>query len=66
MRSSPRALAPFSPTAQLAFVVVGPAVDLKLVALQTGTFGRGFAVRFAPLTFFVAVITAIIAGAVML
>ncbi len=59
-------LAPFSPTAQLAFVVVGPAVDLKLVALQTGTFGRGFAVRFAPLTFAVAVTTAIIAGAVIL
>ncbi len=30
-------------------------VDLKLVALQAGTFGRQFAVRFAPLTLLVAV-----------
>ncbi len=28
----------FSPTAKLAFLVVGPMVDLKLIALQTGTF----------------------------
>lgn len=48
-------LTQFSRTAQLAFMVVGPAVDIKLVALQTGTFGRRFAVRFAPLTFLVAV-----------
>ncbi|MEW6474806.1 MAG: permease [Actinomycetota bacterium] len=48
-------LVQFSPTARLAFMVVGPAVDLKLVALQVGTFGRSFAVRFAPATFAVAV-----------
>jgi hypothetical protein len=29
-------------------------VDVKLFALQAGTFGRGFAVRFAPATFLVA------------
>ena len=29
----------FSPTARLAFMVVGPMVDVKLVALQAGTFG---------------------------
>jgi uncharacterized membrane protein YraQ (UPF0718 family) len=45
----------FSPAAILAFMVVGPMVDLKLVALQAGTFGRQFAVRFAPTTLVVAV-----------
>jgi uncharacterized protein len=55
-------LVQFSNTARLAFMVVGPAVDLKLVALQAGTFGRGFAVRFAPLTFLVAVVSAVMVG----
>jgi uncharacterized membrane protein YraQ (UPF0718 family) len=45
----------FSPVALLAFMVVGPMVDLKLVALQAGTFGRQFAIRFAPATLLVAV-----------
>ncbi len=45
----------FSPVALLAFMVVGPMVDLKLVALQAGTFGRSFAIRFAPTTLLVAV-----------
>jgi uncharacterized membrane protein YraQ (UPF0718 family) len=43
-------------TARLVFLVVGPAVDVKLIALQAGTFGRGFALRFAPATFAVAVL----------
>jgi hypothetical protein len=30
-------------------------VDVKLIALQAGTFGRRFAVRFAPLTLAVAI-----------
>ena len=47
---------------RLVFLVVGPAVDLKLVALQAGTFGRGFAARFAPLTLVVAVACAVVAG----
>jgi uncharacterized membrane protein YraQ (UPF0718 family) len=51
--------------AQLAFMVVGPVVDLKLIALQTGTFGRKFAVRFAPLTFVVAASCAIATGFVI-
>jgi uncharacterized membrane protein YraQ (UPF0718 family) len=50
-------LTEFSPTAKLAFMVVGPMVDLKLVALQAGTFGKSFAVRFAPTTLVVAVTT---------
>jgi uncharacterized membrane protein YraQ (UPF0718 family) len=48
-------LTQFSPTAKLAFLVVGPMVDIKLIALQAGVFGRRFAIRFAPLTFAVAV-----------
>lgn len=52
----------FSATAQLAFMVVGPMVDVKLVALQAGTFGRPFASRFAPLTFGVAVVCAGVVG----
>jgi uncharacterized membrane protein YraQ (UPF0718 family) len=59
-------LTSFSLTARLVFLVVGPAVDVKLVALQTGTFGRRFAVRFAPVTFVVAVAVAVAVGAVVL
>jgi uncharacterized membrane protein YraQ (UPF0718 family) len=32
----------FGPSAQLAFLVFGPMVDLKLLALYAGTFRRGF------------------------
>lgn len=59
-------LTQFSLSARLVFLVVGPAVDVKLVALQAGTFGRRFAVRFAPLTLLVAVACALAAGAVFL
>lgn len=47
---------------RLVFLVVGPAVDVKLIALQAGTFGRAFAVRFAPVTFLVAVGCALLVG----
>jgi uncharacterized membrane protein YraQ (UPF0718 family) len=50
----------FSPAALLAFMVVGPMVDLKLVALQAGTFGQQFAVRFAPVTLVVAVAVSVL------
>jgi uncharacterized membrane protein YraQ (UPF0718 family) len=53
----------FSPTARLAFMVVGPAVDIKLIALQHGTFGLRFTRVFAPTTFVVAVLCASVAGA---
>lgn len=43
---------------RLVFLVVGPAVDLKLFAMQAGMFGRAFAVRFAPTTFAVATLVA--------
>jgi uncharacterized membrane protein YraQ (UPF0718 family) len=56
----------FPMTARLVFLVVGPVVDLKLIALQSATFGRAFAVRFAPLTFAVAVAVAAATGAVLL
>jgi uncharacterized membrane protein YraQ (UPF0718 family) len=59
-------LTQFSLTSRLAFLVVGPMVDVKLVALQAGTFGRRFAVRFAPLTLVVAVGSAVVAGELLL
>jgi uncharacterized membrane protein YraQ (UPF0718 family) len=55
-------LTQFSLTARLAFLVVGPMVDIKLVALQAGTFGRAFAMRFAPVTFVVAMVVAALVG----
>ncbi len=52
----------FPLSARLAFLVVGPMVDLKLIALQAGTFGRAFALRFAPLTFVCAGSSAALVG----
>jgi uncharacterized membrane protein YraQ (UPF0718 family) len=59
-------LSQFSLTARLAFLVVGPMIDLKLFAMQAGTFGRGFALRFAPATFILAVGVSALVGAVLL
>lgn len=59
-------LSQFSLTARLAFLVVGPMIDLKLFAMQAGTFGRGFALRFAPATFVLAVLVSLLTGAVLL
>jgi uncharacterized membrane protein YraQ (UPF0718 family) len=59
-------LSQFSLTARLAFLVVGPMIDLKLFAMQVGTFGRGFAARFAPATFALAVLMSVLVGAVLL
>ncbi|WP_405970186.1 permease [Streptomyces sp. NBC_00988] len=56
----------FSPTARLAFMVVGPMVDLKLIALQAGTFGRAFAVRFSTATTVVAVAASVLIGGALL
>lgn len=55
-------LTQFSLSARLTFLVVGPMVDVKLIALQVGTFGRRFALRFAPLTFAVAVASSALIG----
>jgi uncharacterized protein len=51
---------------RLVFLVVGPAVDVKLFTLQAGTLGRRFALRFAPATFVVAVTCAVVSGVVFL
>jgi uncharacterized membrane protein YraQ (UPF0718 family) len=51
---------------RLVFLVVGPAIDIKLFVLQAGTLGRRFAVRFAPLTFVVAIACAVVVGTVVL
>ena len=58
-------LSQFSLTARLAFLVVGPMIDLKLFAMQTGTFGRRFATRFAPATFVLAIGVAVLVGEVL-
>ncbi|OBK66412.1 hypothetical protein A5653_19550 [Mycobacterium colombiense] len=47
---------------RLVFLVVGPAVDVKLFAMQAGMFGRAFAARFAPCTFVVATASACAIG----
>ena len=51
---------------RLVFLVVGPAVDVKLSAMQAGMFGRQFALRFGPATFVVATVTATVVGLVIL
>jgi hypothetical protein len=59
-------LSQFSLTSRLVFLVVGPMVDLKLISMQTGVFGRRFASRFAPATFVTAVLVGVAVGAVLL
>jgi uncharacterized protein len=59
-------LTQFSLTARLAFLVVGPMVDLKLIAMQAGSFGPRFAARFAPATFVVAVVISALVGWILL
>jgi uncharacterized membrane protein YraQ (UPF0718 family) len=59
-------LTQFSLTARLAFLVVGPMVDLKLFAMQVGSFGPRFATRFAPTTFVVAVSVSVLVGWMLL
>ena len=56
----------FSLTSRLVFLVVGPVIDLKLIALHTGIFGRAFAMVFVPVTFVVAVVSAVVVGQVVL
>jgi uncharacterized membrane protein YraQ (UPF0718 family) len=51
---------------RLVFLVVGPAVDVKLAAMQTGMFGRRFALRFGPATFVVATVVATVVGLIVL
>ena len=51
---------------RLVFLVVGPAFDVKLAAMQAGMFGRPFAVRFGPATFVVATVIATAVGLALL
>jgi len=51
---------------RLVFLVVGPAVDVKLLAMQSGMFGRAFAARFAPATLLVATAVATVVGVLVL
>jgi uncharacterized membrane protein YraQ (UPF0718 family) len=51
---------------RLVFLVVGPAVDVKLLAMQSGLFGRPFATRFAPATLVVATAVATLIGVLLL
>ncbi|GGN04310.1 permease [Streptomyces fuscichromogenes] len=55
-------LSAFPATARLAFMVVGPMVDLKLIALQAGTFGKSFALRFSSATWLVALSSSVLVG----
>jgi uncharacterized membrane protein YraQ (UPF0718 family) len=59
-------LSQFSLTSRLVFLVVGPMVDLKLIAMQTGVFGRRFMWRFAPTTFVAAIVVGAATGLVLL
>ncbi|MFK7919551.1 MAG: permease [Ilumatobacter sp.] len=56
----------FSLTSRLVFLVVGPVIDIKLIAMHAGVFGRRFAMIFAPVTFGVAIVVAVIVGQVLL
>lgn len=51
---------------RLVFLVVGPVVDVKQIALQLGTFGRSFVTRFAPTVFAVATCSAVAVGTLLL
>lgn len=59
-------LTAFSDTAKLVFLVVGPAMDLKLAAMEAGQFGKAFAMQFVPLVLVVAATVASIVGWVIL
>ncbi|BCB79330.1 permease [Phytohabitans flavus] len=59
-------LSQFSLTSRLVFLVVGPMVDLKLISMQAGVFGRRFAIRFAPATFAICVLIGVGVAAVVL
>jgi uncharacterized membrane protein YraQ (UPF0718 family) len=59
-------LSQFSLTARLVFLTVGPMVDLKLISMQAGVFGRRFAARFAPATFAAAILIGSVVAGVLL
>ena len=52
----------FSDTAKLVFLVVGPAMDVKLASMEAGTFGGGFARQFVPVVIGTAILCAVGVG----
>ncbi|WP_051067270.1 permease [Corynebacterium ciconiae] len=54
-----------SPTAQLVFVVVGPMVDIKLIAMQYGMWGKDFVLRFVPFALAFSILSAVIVGGIV-
>jgi uncharacterized protein len=56
----------FTPGAQLAFLVLGPALDVKLSVLYGATFGRRFLLAVAGLAVPIVFITSLVAGSVLL
>ena len=56
----------FSDTAKLVFLVVGPAMDVKLAAMEVGQFGGAFARQFVPLVVVTAILSAVGVGWVLL
>jgi uncharacterized membrane protein YraQ (UPF0718 family) len=59
------ALSQFSPTARLAFLIVGPVANLRLFTRLVGTFGPRFALRATPLALALGLLLAMAVGAVM-
>ena len=59
-------LTDFSPTAKLAFMVIGPIVDLKLIAMQAGVFGWRFVACFAPICLIVGLLSTFLIGGLLL
>lgn len=49
----------FSDTAKLVFLVVGPAMDIKLAAMEAGQFGLPFARQFVPVVIITAMLSAV-------
>src|SRR5690606_6182238 len=60
------ALSQFPATAVLAFLVVGPAANLRLFTRQVARMGPGFAVRFAPATVLIGLVATLVIGWVVL
>ncbi|MDP3893242.1 permease [Nocardioides sp.] len=52
----------FSDTAKLVFLVVGPAMDVKLAAMEVGQFGGAFARQFVPVVTGTAIVCAVLVG----
>lgn len=55
-------LTAFSDTAKLVFMVVGPAMDIKLATMESGQFGTQFARQFVPVVLLVAIGSAALVG----